>query len=179
MTCPAATRPGRARSSSACEEIGNVVLGVIISIRGFVEVGSLSTSSQAGAQFGLRLLWAVALAAFILAMLTELCGRLAAVSGRSLASAVRERFGFHFQLVLLGAERVLDFLLLAAELGGVAIALQLLTGADFPGGFVPAASEASASAATPRAPTTSSPNASDISRRSIRKKASTPTTSRT
>jgi len=120
-------------------KIGNVALGVITSIGGFVEVGSLSTSAQAGAQFGLRLLWAVAVAAFILAMLAEMCGRLAAVSGRSLAAAVRERLGFHFQLLLLGAELLLDFLLLSAELGGVAIALQLVTGVDFRWWMVPAA----------------------------------------
>src|SRR5436190_8315147 len=113
------------------KKIGNVVLGIVTSIGGFVEVGSISTAAQAGSEFGLQLLWAIAVAAFILALLAEMSGRLAAVSGKSLAAAVRERFGFHFQLVLLGAELIIDFLLLTAELGGAAIALQLVTGIDF------------------------------------------------
>jgi len=73
------------------KKIGNLVLGIVTSIGGFVEAGSLSTSAQAGAQFGLRLLWAIAAAVFILALLAEMCGCLAAVSGRPLVSAIRER----------------------------------------------------------------------------------------
>jgi Mn2+/Fe2+ NRAMP family transporter len=67
----------------------------------------------------------------MLAMVVEMSGRLAAVSKRSLAAAVRERFGIHFQLVPLVAELMLDVLLLAAEIGGAAIAVRLLTGIGF------------------------------------------------
>lgn len=113
------------------KKIGNLVLGVITSIGGFAEVGSVSTAAQSGAHFGFQLLWAVALAAFILALLVEMSGRLSALSGRTFAAAVRDRFGVHFQLTLLGAELLLDFLLLTAEIGGTGIALQLVTGIDF------------------------------------------------
>jgi Mn2+/Fe2+ NRAMP family transporter len=113
------------------KKIGNVVLGVITSIGGFVEVGSISTSMQAGADFGLQLLWAVALAAFIMAILIEMSGRMAALSGRSLIAAVRDRFGVHVLLTILVAELVIDLLLATAELGGAAIAWRLLTGVAF------------------------------------------------
>jgi Mn2+/Fe2+ NRAMP family transporter len=109
----------------------DLVLGVVTSIGGFVEVGSISTAAQAGAEFGLQLLWAVAAAGIMVAMLVEMSGRLAAVSRRTLAGAVRERFGIHFQIVPLLAELVLDTLLLAAEIGGVAIAVKLVTGVGF------------------------------------------------
>jgi Mn2+/Fe2+ NRAMP family transporter len=111
--------------------IVDLVLGIVTSIGGFVEVGSISTSAQAGSEFGFRLLWAIGVAAVMLAMLTEMSGRFAAVSRRSLVSAVRERFGIHFQLVPLAAELMIDTLLIAAEIGGVAIALRLLTGMGF------------------------------------------------
>ncbi len=124
------------------KKIGNVVLGVITSIGGFAEVGSVSTSAQAGAQFGLQLLWAIAIAALILALFSEMSGRLSAVSGRPFAAAVRERFGFHFQATLFGAELLTDFMLLTAELGGTAIALHLLTGLDFRWFFLPIAAAA-------------------------------------
>src|SRR4051812_46731554 len=67
----------------------------------------------------------------MLALLVEMSGRLAAVSKRSVAAAVRERFGIHFQVVPLAAEAMIDVLLLAAEIGGVGIALKLLTGVGF------------------------------------------------
>jgi Mn2+/Fe2+ NRAMP family transporter len=111
--------------------IVDLVLGIVTSIGGFVEVGSISTAAQAGSEFGFQLLWAIAAATVMLAMLVEMSGRLAAVSRRSIAAAVRERFGIHFQIVPLAAELVIDVLLLAAEIGGAAIAVKLLTGIGF------------------------------------------------
>jgi len=109
----------------------DLLLGVVTSIGGFVEVGSISTTAQAGAEFGFQLLWVVAIAAAMLALLTEMSGRLAVMSKRTIAAAVRERFGIHFHVVPLCAELVLDVLLLTAELGGAAIAVKLLTGIGF------------------------------------------------
>jgi Mn2+/Fe2+ NRAMP family transporter len=111
--------------------IVDLVLGIVTSIGGFVEVGSISTAAQAGSEFGFQLLWAIAIATAMLAMLVEMSGRLAAVSRRSLAAAVRERFGIHFQSVPLAAELIIDVLLLCAEIGGAAIAVKLVTGVGF------------------------------------------------
>jgi len=111
--------------------IVDLVLGVITSIGGFVEAGSISTSAQAGSEYGFQLLWAILVAGLMLAMFTEMAGRVAAVSRRSLIAAVRERFGIRFQAVPLTAELLIDILLLAAEIGGLAIAIRLLTGVSF------------------------------------------------
>lgn len=116
----------------------DLILGVVTSIGGFVEVGSISTAAQAGSEFGFQLLWAIAGATIMLAMLAEMSGRLAAVSKRSIAAAVRERFGIHFQHIPLGAELFIDVLLLAAEIGGAAIAVKLLTGIGFQWWILPA-----------------------------------------
>jgi Mn2+/Fe2+ NRAMP family transporter len=121
------------------KKIFNVALGIATSLGGFVEVGSISTSAQAGSEFGFTLLWAIAAAALLLAMLAEMAGRVAAVGRRSVVAAIRERFGIHFQIVPLGAELATDFLLLTAELGGAAIAIQLLTGVGFQWWIVPVA----------------------------------------
>jgi Mn2+/Fe2+ NRAMP family transporter len=109
----------------------DLILGIVTSIGGFVEVGSISTSAQAGSEFGYQLLWAVAAAGLMLALLVEMSGRLAGVSKRSMAAAVREHLGIKFQAVPLAAELVLDTLLLAAEIGGVAIAVKLVTAIGF------------------------------------------------
>ncbi len=106
----------------------SIALGVVTSVAGFIEVGSLSTSAQAGALFGYRLAWAVVLATLTACFLTEMSGRMAAVAHHPLASAIRERFGIDYQAVPLLVEGVLDLLVLAAELGGVCVALRLLTG---------------------------------------------------
>jgi Mn2+/Fe2+ NRAMP family transporter len=105
-----------------------LLLGIVTSIAGFVEVGSISTSIQAGASFRYSLAWAVVLATACLATLIEMSGRLAAVSKHSLADAVRERFGIRFQVFPLAGEILLDLLVLTAEIGGVTVALQLATG---------------------------------------------------
>src|SRR5207245_1037585 len=65
--------------------------------------------------------------------------RLAACSHHPLPSAVRERFGFRFFIFPLIAETIVDYLVLASELGGCAIALQLMTGISFRWFAVPVA----------------------------------------
>src|SRR3981081_3455299 len=115
----------------AVKKVFNLLLGVVTSIGGFVEVGSISTAAQAGSEFGFQLLWAIAIATLMLAMLVEMSGRLAGGSKRWRAAAVRERFGIHFQVVPLLTELIVDVLLLAAEIGGAAIAVTLLTGIGF------------------------------------------------
>lgn len=117
--------------------IVDLVLGVVTSIGGFIEVGSISTAAQAGSEFGFQLLWAIAIATAMLAMLVEMSGRLAGVSKRSLAAAVRERFGIHYQFIPLLAELMIDVLLLSAEIGGAAIAVKLLSGIGFQWWIVP------------------------------------------
>jgi Mn2+/Fe2+ NRAMP family transporter len=109
----------------------DLLLGIVTSIGGFVEAGSISTAAQAGSEFHYQLLWAIAVATIMLAMLVEMSGRLAAVGKCSLAAAVRKRFGWPFQFVPLAAEFAIDLLLLAAEIGGVGLALKLLSGVDF------------------------------------------------
>jgi Mn2+/Fe2+ NRAMP family transporter len=119
--------------------IVDLILGIVTSIGGFVEVGSISTAAQAGSEFGFQLLWAIAAATVMVAMLVEMSGRLAAVSKRPLAAAVRERFGIHFHLVPLTAELWIGLLLLTAEIGGAAIAVKLLTGIGFEWWILPIA----------------------------------------
>lgn len=109
-----------------------VTLGIVTSIGGFLEIGSLATSAQAGAAFGFQLIWAIILGTICLIFLVEMSGRLAAVSKHTLASAMRERFGYPFFLIPLVTMSILGVLVLASELGGVSLALQLVTGVSFP-----------------------------------------------
>ena len=112
-------------------QVVQVALGILTSVGGFLEIGSIATAAQAGAAFGFQLLWPIALGTVCVIFLIEMSGRLAAVSHHPLPAAVRERFGFNFFFVPLLAETIIDFLVLASEIGGVCLGLQLLTGIAF------------------------------------------------
>jgi Mn2+/Fe2+ NRAMP family transporter len=108
-----------------------VTLGIVTSVGGFLEIGCIATASQAGAHFGFQLLWAVILGGVCVAFIVEQSGRLAAVSGQTIVGAIRERFGFGYYALLLASLGGVALLVLAAELGGVSIALEFATGISY------------------------------------------------
>src|SRR5438874_9096009 len=105
-----------------------VALGILTSVGGYLEVGSMGTSLQAGAAFRFELLWALVVGTVCIIFLTEMSGRLAAVRHETVISAMREHFGFTFQVWPLTAQIIVDLLVLACEIGGASLALQLMTG---------------------------------------------------
>jgi len=118
---------------------GELALGIVTSIGGFLEVGSIATSAQGGAEFGYQLAWVLLIGTLSLAMLMEMTGRIAAVSKRTYADLLRERFGYRFFILPLVAVFVVSLLVLTSEIGGVSIALQLATGVEFRWWAVPTA----------------------------------------
>lgn len=114
-----------------------IALGIVTGVGGFLEIGSVTTAAQAGAAFGYQLLWAILLGTICLIFLVEMSGRFSAVSKHTIVDATRERFGFpFFSIVLLGMV-LIAFLVLVAELGGIGLSLQILTGIGFPWWAVP------------------------------------------
>jgi len=107
-----------------------IALGILTGIGGYLEVGSIATSAEAGASFGYSLIWAIVLGTICLIFLIEMSGRLAATSHHTIADAVRERFGFRFAVIPSSAELIVNLLVLAAEIGGVCLALKLVTGIE-------------------------------------------------
>src|SRR5438309_7963068 len=118
---------------------GEIALGIATSVGGFLDVGSIATSAQAGAKFRFQLLWAVALGTLCLIFLTEMSGRLAAVSKHTVTDALRERFGATTFIVILIGVGASSLLVLGAEIGGTALALQLATGINFQWWAIPVA----------------------------------------
>ena len=114
-----------------------VALGIITSVGGFLEVGSVTTAAQAGALFGYRLLWSILLGTLCLIFLVEMSGRLAEVSKHTVVDAMRERFGFPFFFIVLVGIVLVAFMVLVAELGGIGFGIQILTGIGFPWWAVP------------------------------------------
>jgi Mn2+/Fe2+ NRAMP family transporter len=108
-----------------------ITLGIFTSIGGFLEIGAIATTAQAGAAFGFNLIWAVVLGTICVIFLVEMSGRLPAVSHHTIKDALRERFGPRIFVLILVSDVLINFLVLAAEIGGMSLALQLVTGINF------------------------------------------------
>jgi manganese transport protein len=112
-------------------KIFKIALGILAAIGGFVDIGDLVFNVAAGAIFGYQLLWVVVIGVVGIIVYSEMCGRVAAVSNKAVFDAVRERVGFRAGLVTLVAAQVVNLMTLAAEVGGVAICLRLLSGLPY------------------------------------------------
>lgn len=105
-----------------------ITLGIMTALGGFVDFGQIVFTMQAGALFGYSLLWAVVLGTAAIIVYMEMCGRVAVVAKEPVFAVVRDSLGFRFGLIVLVASNLLNLITCAAELGGIAIILQLLTG---------------------------------------------------
>ena len=108
-----------------------ISLGIVTSVGGFLEIGSIATAAQAGAEFRFQLLWAILLGGLCIIFLVEQSGRLSAVSGHTIVGAIRERFGFNYFFFLFITLGLVTLLVLAAEIGGVCVAFEMATGIGF------------------------------------------------
>jgi manganese transport protein len=108
-----------------------VALGILSAIGGFVDIGDLVFNTQAGATFGYQLLWVVVVGVVGIIVYSEMCGRVAAVAKRPVFDLVRERAGFGAGLGTLIAAAIVNLMTCAAEVGGVAICMQLLSGLPY------------------------------------------------
>ena len=112
-------------------KIFQVALGILAAIGGFVDIGDLVFNVSAGATFGFQLLWVVVIGVVGIVVYSEMCGRVAAVSGKAVFDAVRERVGFKAGLAALVSAQVVNLMTLTAEIGGAAICLQQLSGLPY------------------------------------------------
>jgi manganese transport protein len=108
-----------------------IALGVLTAIGGFVDIGDLVTSSLVGARFGLALAWVVALGVIGICVFAEMSGRVAAVTQRATFDLVRERLGPRVGLANLLASMAVTLLTFIAEVGGVALSLELVTSVNY------------------------------------------------
>jgi manganese transport protein len=113
------------------KKIFGVALGVLTAIGGFVDIGDLVTNAVVGSRFGLSLGWAVAVGVIGICVFAQMAGRVAAVSGRATFELIRERLGPRVAVLNLSASFMINLMTLTAEIGGVALALQLVSSVDY------------------------------------------------
>jgi len=109
------------------KQLLGVMLGILTAIGGFVDIGDLVTNAQVGARFGMGLGLVVVVGVIGICVFAEMSGRVAAVSGRATFDLVRERLGPRMGLLNLAGSLAVTVLTFVAEIGGVALALALIS----------------------------------------------------
>lgn len=104
-----------------------VALGILTAIGGFVDIGDLVTNATVGSRFGMSLAWVVVVGVIGIVVFAEMSGRVVAVSGRPTFDIIRERLGPRVGLANLFGSMAVTLLTYTAEIGGIALALELAT----------------------------------------------------
>src|ERR1051326_7660795 len=105
-----------------------ITLGIMTALGGFVDFGQIVFTLQAGASFRYALIWPVILGTVAIIVYMEMCGRIAVIAREPVFAVVRDRLGKKLGFAVLLASNLLNLITCAAELGGLAIILHLLTG---------------------------------------------------
>jgi Mn2+/Fe2+ NRAMP family transporter len=113
------------------KRIFSIFLGVLTAIGGFVDIGDLVANAAVGARFGLSLAWATVLGVVGICLFAEMSGRVAAVTSRGTFDLVRERLGPRAGLANLVASMLVTLLTFTAEIGGVALAIELASSVNY------------------------------------------------
>jgi manganese transport protein len=105
-----------------------LTLGIMTAMGGFVDVSELVFAAQAGSRFLFELIWVFALGTIGIMVFGEMGGRVAAVSKQPVFNLMRQRLGLRLGLLTLLGAAIVNAITCAAEIGGIAIVLQLLLG---------------------------------------------------
>jgi Mn2+/Fe2+ NRAMP family transporter len=108
-----------------------LTLGIMTAVGGFVDISELVFAAKAGSTYGYALIWVFALSTVGIIVFSEMSGRVAAVAKQPVFNLMRHRLGLKLGLVTLAASIVSNLITCAAEVGGVALVLNYLTGAPY------------------------------------------------
>ncbi|HEX2896191.1 MAG TPA: divalent metal cation transporter [Marmoricola sp.] len=109
------------------KRVFEIALGILTAIGGFVDIGDLVFNAQVGARFGMSLAVITMVGVVGICVFAEMSGRVAACSGRATFDLVRERLGPRMGVANLFASMAVTLLTFIAEIGGVALAIMLVT----------------------------------------------------
>src|SRR5487761_1613062 len=87
--------------------------------------GGIFTYSQAGAQYGFKLLWMIIPIPLALIVVQEMCARMGAVTGKGLSDLIREQFGLRITFFMMILLVIVNFGNVIAEFSGIAGSMQL------------------------------------------------------
>ena len=108
-----------------------LTLGIMTAVGGFVDISELVFAAKAGSTFGFALIWVFAISTVGIIVFSEMSGRVAAIAKQPVFNLMRHRLGLKLGLVTLAASIISNLITCAAEIGGVALILNYLTGAPY------------------------------------------------
>jgi Mn2+/Fe2+ NRAMP family transporter len=108
-----------------------LTLGIMTAVGGFVDISELVFAAKAGSTFGYALIWVFAFSTIGIIVFSEISGRVAATAKQPVFNLMRHRLGLKLGLITLAASIVSNLITCAAEIGGVALVLNYLTGAPY------------------------------------------------
>lgn len=108
-----------------------LTLGIMTAVGGFVDISELVFAAKAGSSFGYALIWVFAVGTVGIVVFSEMSGRVAAVAKQPVFNLMRHRLGLKLGLVTLAASVISTLVTCAAEVGGVALILNYLTGGPY------------------------------------------------
>src|SRR5947209_12748232 len=100
-------------------------------VGGFVDISQIVFSAQAGSIFGYALIFAFAFSTIGIMVFGEMSGRVAAIARQPVFNLMRHRLGLKLGLVTLAASVISTLVTCAAQVGGMALILNHLTGAPY------------------------------------------------
>ena len=89
------------------------------------DTGGIFTYSQAGAQYGLLLLWTLLPVTLALIVVQEMSARMGVVTGKGLSDLIREEFGLRMTFVMMILLVVVNYGNVVSEFSGIASSMQL------------------------------------------------------
>jgi Mn2+/Fe2+ NRAMP family transporter len=89
------------------------------------DAGGIATYSVAGAQFGTSLIWVLFITTFSLAITQEVGARMGLVTGKGLASLIREKFGVRWTTFIMAVLLIANIGTIAAEFAGIAASFEI------------------------------------------------------
>lgn len=93
--------------------------------------GGITTYSIIGSSLGYKLLWLMMISIPMLVVVSDMCARTSSVAKKGLGSLIRERYGAKIALIMITGLFIVNIAVTAANVAGMAVAIELLTGIQF------------------------------------------------
>lgn len=97
----------------------------LISANAGNDAGGIFTYASVGASFGYRMIWGLIFITVSLAVVQEMNARMAIVTGKGLASLIRENFGVKLTFIAMLVLVIANFGVSIADFAGIAVSLEL------------------------------------------------------
>jgi Mn2+/Fe2+ NRAMP family transporter len=108
-----------------------LTLGIMTAVGGFVDISELVFAAKAGSMFSYALIWVFVLGTIGMSVFGEMSGRVAAIARQPVFNLMRHRLGLKLGLLTLAGSLISTLITCAAEVGGMALILNYLTGLPY------------------------------------------------